>query len=142
MLPDDREHLLLALLERGGEVDEVLRPHVRGEDEDDVPEVDRAALAVGEAAIIEHLQQDVEHLMVRLLDLVEEDHRVRPAAHRLRELPALLVADVAGGSADEPGHRVLLGVLAHVDAHHGPLVVEEELGERLRELGLPDARWA
>jgi hypothetical protein len=34
---------------------------------------------------------------------------------------------------------VLLAVLAHVDADHGPLVVEEELGQRLGELGLADA---
>ena len=77
--------------------------------------------------------------MVGLLNLVEEDHRIRPAAHRLRELPALLVADIPGWRTDEPRHRVLLGVLTHIDAHHGPLVVEEELGERLRELGLAHA---
>jgi hypothetical protein len=34
--------------------------------------------------------------------------RVRPAAHRLGELAALLVADVAGRRADQPGDRVLL----------------------------------
>ncbi len=65
--------------------------------------------------------------------------RVRPAAHRLGELAALLVADVARRRADEPRDRVLLHVLAHVDAHHRPLVVEQELGERPRELGLADA---
>ncbi len=31
-----------------------------------------------------------------------------------------------------------LHVLGHVDADHGPLVVEEELGERSRQLGLAD----
>ena len=64
---------------------------------------------------------------------------VGPAAHRLGELAALLVADVAGGRADQPGHGVLLHVLGHVDADHGVLVVEEELGQRAGELGLPDA---
>ena len=34
---------------------------------------------------------------------------------------------------------VLLHVLAHVDADHGPLVVEEELGQRPGQLGLADA---
>ena len=62
-----------------------------------------------------------------------------PAADRLGELAALLVADVARRRADEPRHRVLLHVLRHVDAHHRPLVVEEEVGERARELGLADA---
>ena len=86
-----------------------------------------------------HLQQHVEDLGVRLLDLVEQHDAVRAPAHGLGELAALLVADVAGRGADEPRDGVLLAVLRHVDAHHGVLVVEEELGERLRELGLADA---
>ena len=59
-------------------------------------EVDRPALGVGEPAVVEHLQQGVEHVRVGLLDLVEQHHRVRPAAHRLGQLPGVLVADVAG----------------------------------------------
>ena len=59
---------------------------------DRVPEVDRAPLRVGQPAVVEDLQQDVEHIGMRLLDLVEQHHRVRAAAHRLGELPALLVA--------------------------------------------------
>ena len=124
---------------RQGLVDEELAAEVRGEDQDHVPEVDRAALAVGEAAVVEDLQQHVEDLGVRLLDLVEQDHRVRPPPHGLGELPALLVADVAGRGTDQPRHGVLLAVLRHVDAHHRLLVVEQELGERLGELGLADA---
>ena len=107
-----------------------------------VGEVDRAALAVGQATVVHELQQHVEHVRVRLLDLVEQHHRVRPAAHRLGELAALVVADVARRRADEARHRVLLHVLAHVDADHRPLVVEQEVGERAGELGLADARRA
>ena len=65
--------------------------------------------------------------------------RVRPAADGLGELAALLVADVAGRRADQPRDRVLLAVLAHVDADHRPLVVEQEVRERLGQLGLADA---
>ena len=68
---------------------------VAGHDHDGVLEVDRAALGVGEAAVVEQLQQDVEDIGVRLLDLVEQQHRVRLASHRLGQLPGLLVADVA-----------------------------------------------
>ena len=76
---------------------------------------------------------------MRLLDLVEEDDRVRPAPHGLGELPALLVADVAGRRADQARNRVPLLVLRHVEPDHGPLVVEHELGEGAGELGLPHA---
>src|SRR5690554_4450427 len=79
---------------------------------------------------------------MRLLDLIEQDHRVRVPTHGLRQLAALLVADVAGRGADEAGDGELLPVLAHVDAHHGLLVVEEELGEGPRELRLADTRRA
>jgi hypothetical protein len=37
-------------------------------------EIDRAALAVGQAAVVEDLQQHVEDVRVRLLDFVEQDH--------------------------------------------------------------------
>jgi hypothetical protein len=63
----------------------------------------------------------------------------RATADGLGELATLVVPDVARRGADEPTDRVLLGVLAHVDADDGPLVVEQELRERLGELGLADA---
>ena len=76
---------------------------------------------------------------VRLLDLVQQHHRVRPPAHGLGQLAALVVADVAGRRADQPRDGVLLHVLRHVDPHHRLLGVEQELGQRLRQLGLADA---
>ncbi len=71
-----------------------------------------------------------------LFHLIEEDDAIGPAPDGLRQLAAPLEADVSGRGADEPGNRVLLSVLAHVDADHGALVVEQELGERLGQLGL------
>ena len=112
---------------------------VRGHDQHGVLERHRAALAVGQAAVVHHLQQRVEHVRVGLLDLVEQHDRVGPAAHRLGQLAALLVADVAGRRADQPRDRVLLHVLGHVDPDHRVLGVEHELGERPRQLGLADA---
>jgi hypothetical protein len=98
-----------------------------------------AAAAVREAAVVEHLEQQVEHVRVRLLDLVEEEHAVRPAARGLREEAALLAVHVAGGRADEPLRHVPLHELAHVEARERGLVVEEELRERLAQLRLADA---
>ena len=77
-----------------------------------------------------------------LFHLVEEHHRVRTPAHRLGQLTTLVVTDVAGRRAHQSGHRVLLAVLAHVDADHRPLVVEQEVGQRLGQLGLADTGGA
>ena len=112
---------------------------VAGHDDDRVAEIHRAAVAVGQPPVVEHLQQHVEHVAVGLLDLVEQHHAVRPAMHGLGQPPALLVADVARRGADQPGHRVLLHELAHVDAHERRLVVEQELGQGLAQLGLAHA---
>jgi hypothetical protein len=111
-------------------------------DDDGVAEVHGASLPVREPAVVEHLQQDVEHIRVGLLDLVHQDHGVRPAADGLGQVTALLVADIAGRRADESGHGVLLHELGHVDADHGLLGVEHELGQGLAQLGLADAGLA
>ena len=78
-------------------------PRLRGQHDEGVAEVDRAPLAVGQPAVVQHLQQDVEDVRVRLLDLVEQDHLVGPAAHRLGQRAALLVADIARRGADQAG---------------------------------------
>src|SRR4051794_34159618 len=121
---------------------DVPRAEVGRHDDDGVLEVDHPTLGVGEAAVLEHLQQRVEDLRVGLLDLVEEHDGERLAAHLLGELAALFVADVAGGRAEQPADRVLLGVLGHVELDQRVLAAEEELGERLGELGLTDAGGA
>ena len=48
--------------------------------------------------VVHDLQQDVEDVRVRLLDLVEQQHRVRLLGDLLGEQAALLEADVPGGA--------------------------------------------
>ena len=52
-------------------------------DQDDIAEVDRLAVVVGEFAVVHHLEEDVEHVRMGFLDLVEEAGR-RAAAGRPR----------------------------------------------------------
>jgi len=61
-----------------------LRTDVRGHDDQGVLEVHRAALGIGQATVFQELQQQVEHIGVGLLDLIEEHHGVGPAALQLR----------------------------------------------------------
>ncbi len=96
-------------------------------------------MRIRQPAVVEDLEEDVEHIRMGLLDLVEEDHLVRPPPDGLGELTALFVADVAGWRADQPRDGELLHVLAHVDADHRLLVVEQEFGEGPGKLGLADA---
>ncbi len=120
------------------EFDDELAPQIRSQDQHGVLEIDGAALAIGEAPIVEDLEQRVEDVRVCLLDLVEENDTVWASPHRFGQIAALVVADVAGRRADQPRHRVLLHELTHVDADHRLLVVEQEAGERACGLGLAD----
>ena len=86
--------------------------------------------------MIHDLQQDVVDVGMRLLDLVEQDDAVGMGPHRVDQQPALLEADVAGRRANQPRHRVLLHVLAHVEADEFVAELQRQL---LRELGLADA---
>ena len=135
---DDRHHrglhsrvvvLITHLLDR-------LRAKIRGHHHDGVAKIDGAPVTIGEASVLEHLQEHVEDVRMRLLDFVEQDHRVRTAAHQLGQVTPFLVADVARRRADQPRDRVLLHELRHVDAHHRLIGIEQELGQRLGELGL------
>src|SRR5680860_71812 len=106
------------------------------------PDIFNALLQIledGQATVLKNLQQRVEDVGVGLFDLVEEHHRKRLAADLLGQLAALLVAHVTGGRAEQPGDRVLLVDLAHVELDQRVLVAEQELGQRLGHLGLTDA---
>ena len=89
--------------------------------------------------MVHDLQQDVVDVRMRLLDLVEEHHAVGVRAYGVDEQAALFEADVSRRRADQPRHRVLLHVLAHVEADE---LVAEQDGELSRQLRLADARGA
>ena len=109
---------------------------VAGHDDDRILETDRAPLRIGHDAVLQHLQQDVEHIRVRFFDLIEQHHRVRTAPHRFGQLSALLVADVSRRSADQTRYAEFLHVFRHVDPHHRALVVEKILRQRAGQFGL------
>src|SRR3712207_4463759 len=108
---------------------QALRAEVGGQQDDGVLEVDLAPLGVGEVPAVHDLEEDGEHLGMGLVDLVEEDDGVGAPADGFGELAGVLVADVAGGGADEAGDGVVLPELAHVEADEGVLAVEEVLRE-------------
>ena len=85
--------------------------------------------------MVHHLQQDVEHIGVRLLYLVEQQHRVGLLGDCLGQQATLVEADIAGRRTDQARHRVPFHVLGHVepdqfDAHR--------VGQLACHLGLAD----
>ena len=112
---------------------------IAGHDQHGVAEIDDVPLAVGHAPVFQHLQQDAPDIRVRLFDFVKEDDAIRAAADRLGQLTAGFVADIAGRRAEEPADRVLLAVLAHVDAHETLFIIKHEFRQRLRQFRFADA---
>ena len=124
------------------EIGEELAAKVAGQDDQRVREIHHAALPVGQAAVIQHLQQHVEDVIVRLLDLIEQDYLIGAPAHSLGQHAAFFIADITRRCTDQAGDRMFLHELAHVDAHHRALVIEHELGQGLGQLRLAHARGA
>jgi hypothetical protein len=89
--------------------------------------------------VVHDLQEDVEQVRVRLLDLVEQQHAMRVLVDGVGEEPALVEADIARRRADQPADRVALHIFRHVEA------LERDAHDRrqlARHLGLADAGGA
>ena len=104
-----------------------------------VLEVDATAGAVLHHPLVEHLEEDLVHVRMGLLDLVEQDDAVGPAAHGLGEASALAVADIAGRRPFQGRDGVRLLELGHVDRNDVLFAAVERFGEGERCLGLADA---
>src|SRR5690554_4244141 len=76
-----------------------------------------------------------------LLDLIKEHELIGARADGLCELAALIVADISGRRAEEASDTMRLRIFTHIDPRIGALI-KKAFGDRLRHLGLSDARWA
>ena len=103
---------------------------------DDVAEIDLLAVVVGQLAVVHDLQQDVEQIRMRLLDLVEQQHAMRMLVDAIGQQAALVEADIAGRRADQARDGVPLHVFRHVEAQQ---LDAERCGELLCDFGLADA---
>ena len=115
---------------------------VAGQQDDGVAEVDVAPFPILHPALVEDLEEEFVHVRVRLLDLVQQHHAVRPPPHRLGQHTAFAIPDITRGRALERGDGVRLLELAHVDGDDVLLAAVERLGQRQRRLGLAHARGA
>ena len=96
--------------------DQGLAADVGSHDNNGVLEVDRPALAVGKASVVQDLQQVVEHIVVSLLDLIKQNDASKACAARLPSIARLLHTQHIPGRANQPRDRVFLHVLTHIHA--------------------------
>ena len=86
---------------------------IRGHNNHGIAEVNQPSIAVGQPTLIEHLQQEVEHVAVSLLNFIEQHDGIGVATHTFGEL----TADVSWRRTDKTRDIEALGVLTHVDAN-------------------------
>src|SRR6185312_11072783 len=135
-----RNKLFLVYLEaKALALHQVTRADVGRHDDAHVLEINRVAQTVRELSVFQHLQQDVEHIRVRLLDFVQQDNRVGRPLDAFGELSALFVAHVSRRRTDQLADRVLLHEFRHVEANERLLAAEEELRQSARNFRLADA---
>jgi hypothetical protein len=60
------------MIESDGRLGHFGSTRIRGHYQDHVPEIDALAVVIGQFAVIHDLQQNVEHIGMRLFDLVEQ----------------------------------------------------------------------
>ena len=93
-------------------------------------------------AFVEDLEEQLQHVGMRLFDFIEQHHGIRPAAHGFGENSAFAVADIAGRRALQRRDGMRFLKLRHVDGDQVVLAAIEQVGERQRGFGLADAAGA
>ncbi|MNE25724.1 hypothetical protein D3C80_1190610 [compost metagenome] len=124
-------HVLL--LEANGLALGLLHPRVGGHHQDHVAKIGLAPVVVRQGAVVHDLQQQVEDIRVRLLDLVQQHHRMGMLEHRIGQQAALLEAHIAGRCPNQAGNGMALHVFGHIKAQH---LDPERLAELLGDFGL------
>ena len=81
---------------------QILAAQIGCQHDDAVGEVHRTALAIGQTPIVQHLQQDIEDVAVRLLNFIKQDHLIGSPPDCFGQNSAFFVADIARRGTDQP----------------------------------------
>src|SRR4029079_7814620 len=115
------------------------RARIRREDHDALAKVGGPALTIREASVVEKLEEKAPDVAVGLLELVEENDREGLRANRRDQCRRLALRIRIAQQALEARLRL---ELAHVEPNEAVRRAEEELRQRLRDLGLARSRRA
>ena len=91
-------------------------------------------------AVVQHLQKDIEHVGMRLLDFIEKHDGIRVTAHLLRKLAPVVKAHISGRGTDQLGNGMSLHILGHIDPDQGVFASEHGFRQRFAQLRLSHAR--
>ena len=73
---------------------------IGGHDDDCILKVNRSAIIVSKTSLIQHLQQDIEHIRVSFFNFVQQHYGIRFPAYLLSQLSAFLITDIPTGTPD------------------------------------------
>src|SRR5699024_4170318 len=116
--------------------------NIGSHNKDRVLEVHGSSLGIRDTSVVKHLQQYVEHIRMRLLDLIKKDNAVGFPAYRLCELSAFFISNISGRRSDQTGYGIFLHVFTHVDTDHILLVVKKCCRQSFCQFGLTYAGWS
>ncbi len=99
-----------------------------------------AAVRVRDFPVFQRLQEQVLHVMMRLFELVEEQHRMRMLADGIGEAVALAIADISGGRTEQLRDGMPFGEFGHIELHQCFFAAEKLFCEGFCEFRLSRAR--
>ena len=123
----------------GAQLGQLIGAGVGGQQDDGILEIDLAALSILHDALVEDLVEQLQHIRMRLLHLIQENHRVGTAANRFRQDAAFPVTDIARRRALESRNGVGFLKLGHVNRNEVAFASIQEVGQRQRGLRLAHA---
>ena len=75
--------------------------NIASHDDHGIAEAHSAPAVIGQAPVIQQLQQNIEYIRVRLFNLIKQDHAVGLAPHRFGQLSTLLISYIPWGRAHQ-----------------------------------------
>ena len=114
------------------------RAEVGCQDNNGIFEIDGTSLRVGNSAVIEYLQQDIEDIRVCLFDFIEQDNRIWLSADSFGQLTAFFISDISGRRTDQARYRIFFHIFRHIDADQIFLVIKQGRCQCLCQLGFAD----
>ena len=84
---------------------------IGGHDQYGILEAHLPAFGISDMAIVQHLEQNIEHVRMCFLNLIKQHYRIRVPADLLTELAALFESHITRRRANHLGHRMSLHIL-------------------------------